>query len=118
MSDTPILNMLAERGPLSVGCGDSSCLVKRSGAPGRSGGQHTNGGCRCFGGRGSRRMLREAAEVIDGLVVEADALRAEGARLKALLLRAATFDDDGETVCSDCGADVDSDGNLTCECYA
>ena len=54
----------------------------------------------------------------DGLVVEADALRAEGARLKALLLRAATFDDDGETVCSDCGADVDSDGNLTCECYA
>jgi len=85
MTDTPMLDMLSSRRPLSAGCGDSSCLIvspeeraKRVGA----GGQHTNGGCRCFGGLGSRHMLREAARIVDALVVEADDLKAKVERLR------------------------------------
>ena len=78
MSDTPILDKLAAQPPLLLGCGDSSCLVRPpSAGPGRYGGQHTNGGCRCFGGGTPARVIHEAALVIDALVVEADSLRAE-----------------------------------------
>lgn len=39
-------------------------------------------------------------------------------RLRALLLRATTFEFGELTVCNDCGAPVNAEGNLSCDCFA
>ena len=55
--------------PFSGGCGDSLCMVK-TGEGSRYGGQHTNGGCRCFGEYSNMKKLRAAAQMIDLLLEE------------------------------------------------
>lgn len=61
---------------LVVGCGDNSCVW------GSPGGMATNGGCRCYGGRGSqseRIGLLQMQRVALHLLAEHNVVTAQGA---------------------------------------
>jgi len=91
-----------------IGCGDNSCIFTGVRA---KGGQHTNGGCRCFEGliswlpaenRWNREEVRKVQQDVQRLAGE---LRRTREALKRALSRCTNCDTCGPATCPECDVD-------------